>query len=427
MKIIRIVMLCIITLFLCKHKIYAQEILKITVEMAEKQFLENNLQLLAERCNVGIAEAAVVQAKVLNNPTIGIGDINFWKPNAAEELGLSKNSFGNRIVFSVELEQMIRTAGKRRKLVNLEKVSKEIAVQEFETFLLGLKTELRTNLHEIIYLQSYLETIEVLQEAVNNLVQVYKKQTVAGNIAKSELIRLQASLVELETEENELLTELHGLYKNLKILLNIAPDMEISILPSSAVAKNPDEMALNDLFEMAKHSRPEFLLSDLNVKYHEKLLTYEKSQRSPDIALSLNYDRYGGVWKNFVGIGLSLDIPVFNRNQGNIKMAKLQIEQSKYNAEYQKNAILHEIAENYEHYRLTYNYYKKLMDNDFSDDLEDMFDAYSRNLLNKNINMLEYIDFMYAYKTTKQAILIAKKNMEINFAELQFSVNKSEL
>jgi len=106
-------------------------------------------------------------------------------------------------------------------------------------------------------------------------------------------------------------------------------------------------------------------------------------------------------------------------------MAKLKIEQSSYNAEYQKNAILHEIAESYEHYKLKYNYYKKLMNNDFSEDLESIFNAYSRNLLNKNINMLEYIDFMYAYKSAKQAILIAKKNMDTHFVELQFSVNSS--
>jgi cobalt-zinc-cadmium efflux system outer membrane protein len=174
---------------------------------------------------------------------------------------------------------------------------------------------------------------------------------------------------------------------------------------------------------MAKQSHPEFLLSDLNIVYNEELLLYEKSQRAPDLALSLNYDRYGGVWKDFVGVGFSFDIPMFNRNQGNIKMARLQIEQSHYEAEYRKNAILHEVAENYEHYTLNYNFYKKLMDNDFSEDLESVFEAYSRNLLNKNINMLEYLDFMSAYKTTKQAILIAKKNMDINFAELQWSVN----
>jgi cobalt-zinc-cadmium efflux system outer membrane protein len=63
------------------------------------------------------------------------------------------------------------------------------------------------------------------------------------------------------------------------------------------------------------------------------------------------------------------------------------------------------------------------MNNDFSEDLENMLEIYSRNLLNKNINMLEYVDFMYAYKTTKQAILIAKKNLDVNFVELKFSVN----
>jgi cobalt-zinc-cadmium efflux system outer membrane protein len=423
MQIIRIILLCIITISLCRHRVLAQDTLKISIEQAEKQFLEKNLQLLAERCNINIADAAIVQTKLLNNPTIGVNDINFWHPNAGDELGLSPASFGNRIVFSVELEQMIRTAGKRRKLINLEKVSKEIAIQEFETFLLGLKTELRTNLYEIIYLQSYVEVIEVLQESVQNLVQIYKNQTSAGNIAKSELIRLQASLVELETEANEVFTELYKQYKSLKILLNIAPEANISIVSPNAATKNPADILLPDLFETAKLSRPEFLLSDLNIAYNERLLVYEKSQQTPDVGLVLNYDRYGGVWKDFVGLGVRFELPVFNRNQGNIKMAKLQIEQSNYYAEEQKNVIFHEITDNYKRYVLNYNYLKKLKDNDFSEDLEGMFEVYSRNLLNKNINMLEYIDFTYAYKTTKQAILIAKKNVDVNFEELQHSIN----
>ena len=422
MKISKIPLLCI-ALFLCTHiKINAQETITITIEQAEKQFFENNLQLLAERCNISIADAAIVQAKLLNNPTIGVGDINFWTPNADVET-LHATSLLNNTQFSIELEQMIRTAGKRKKMVNLEKVSKEIAIQEFEAFLLGLKTELRTLLHETIYLQSYIDIIKIQQDAISNLVEVYKTQTSAGNIAKSELIRLQSSLIELETEANETRTELFKQYKELKVLLNIKPESTIAILPTLVATKNPDEMQLPDLLEMAQTSRPEFLLSDLNVQYNEKLLVYEKAQRSPDVAVSVNYDRYGGVWKNFVGVGISLDLPVFNHNQGNIKMAKLQIEQSHYNAEHQKNEIYNEIVEIFNSYKMNYQFYNKLMDNDFSEDLEEMLNAYSRNFLNKNINMLEYIDFMYAYKTTKQAILIAKKNLDVSFAELQNSLN----
>jgi len=422
MKILKIALLCIVIVISCKQKITAQDKINITIEEAEKRFLEKNLQILAERCNISIADAAVLQAKVLNNPTIGVGDINFWNPNAATEVESTPNSFGNRIVFSVEVEQMIRTAGKRKKLVNLEKVSKEIAVQEFEAFLLNLKTELRITLYETVYLQSYLNIVKKQQEIIEKLVQAYKNQTILGNVAKSELIRLQSSLIELETEANEIRTELNKQYKDLKILLNFAPETEILVLPT-AVVKSPDEISLADLLEMAKNSRPEFLLSDLNVKYHEKLLVYEKSQRSPDIALSVNYDRYGGVWKNFVGIGISLDIPVFNRNQGNIKMAKYFLEQSNYYAEEQKSRIQQEVAEVYHNYKMNYLFYNKLMENVFSEDLDTMLEVHSRNFLNKNINMLEYIDFMYAYKTTKQAMLLAKKNLETSFAELQCSVN----
>jgi cobalt-zinc-cadmium efflux system outer membrane protein len=52
-----------------------------------------------------------------------------------------------------------------------------------------------------------------------------------------------------------------------------------------------------------------------------------------------------------------------------------------------------------------------------------MFEVYSHYLLNKNISMLEYIDFMDAYKTTKQAMLAAKKNLDVSFAELQHCLN----
>jgi cobalt-zinc-cadmium efflux system outer membrane protein len=424
MEIIRIALLCITILILCKQKVLAQDILEITIEQAEKQFLEKNLQILAERCNISIADAAIAQAKVLNNPTIGVNDINFWNPNAATEVAVAKNTFGSRIIFSVELEQVIRTAGKRRKLVNLEKVSKKIAIQEFETFLLNLKTELKTILYEIVYLQSYKNLIQKNQESIEKLVNIYKNNLNSGNISKSELIRLQSSLIELEMEANEIRAELNKQQKDIKVLLNIKPSTEIFIITeTSVVYKNPDEILLIDLLEMAKNFRPEFLLSDLSVKYYEKILVYEKSQRSPDISLGVNYDRYGGVWKNFIGVGISLDIPVFNRNQGNVKMAKLNIEQSKYNTEYQKNIIQHEITEIYNNYKTNYHFYNKVMAHDFSDDLDNMLEVYSRNFLNKNINMLEYIDFMYAYKTTKQAILVAKKNLDTSFAELQFSVN----
>jgi len=425
MKIIRITVLCAILLMSYAHGILAQNRLEFTVEQAEARFLERNLQLLAERYNIAMADAMILQARLFENPTLTAHDVNFWRPSeVADELNIPHASLGQRVVFSLELEQLITTAGTRRRAVAVERMAREIAVREFEALLLELKIELRTALYETIFLQSYLNVINRQQESIEHLVEQFRRQTMAGNIARTELIRLQASLIEIISEANELRMELNEQHRKLIALLNLAPGTEIYILPSESAMKNPDEIVLADLFELARNARPEFLLADLNVQYSERVLRYEQSHRVPDLTLSLQYSRYDGMWGNFVGVGVGFDIPVFNRNQGNIRVARFQVEQEMHNAEFERNAVFQEIVESFNNYRMSYNFYRQIADSDFFEELENLLEIYSRNLLNRNINMLEFIDFMEAYRTAKEAVLTAQRNLNTSFAELQFSVNQ---
>jgi cobalt-zinc-cadmium efflux system outer membrane protein len=43
----------------------------------------------------------------------------------------------------------------------------------------------------------------------------------------------------------------------------------------------------------------------------------------PDITIGSTYDQNSSYARNFVGLEISLPLPIFNRNQGNIKNAKL--------------------------------------------------------------------------------------------------------
>ena len=51
-----------------------------------------------------------------------------------------------------------------------------------------------------------------------------------------------------------------------------------------------------------------------------------------------------------------------------------------------------------------------------------MLNVYTKNLLNKNISMLEFIDFMDSYKTNKETLLSARKKVNTQFEELQYTV-----
>ncbi|WP_029902725.1 TolC family protein [Prevotella sp. 10(H)] len=400
------------------------QIVRLDSEQIQSLFLTNNLELIVSRYNIDISDAAVTQAKLWNNPTLSVSNVNLWSTGKQrEELSeIASYTFAKNTEFSIELSQLIQTANKRGKLIRREKVSKEIALHEFEEVMRGLKAELRKSVCEIQYSQSYLKVLNNQHESLFQLIESYKKQVQQGNIAKNELLRLQSSLLELENEINETREEFIEKAKTLKVLLNLSPLTEIEITANQKTNKAPDALILSELFIKAEESRPDMKVYNLQTQFFKKSLDYEKSLRVPDITISAAYDRYGGVWKDFIGLGVSIDLPFFNRNQGNIKAAKISMKQNSYITQHQMNIIHHEISASYNNYINAYSFYKRINEESLLPELDDMLSAYTKNLMNRNISMLEYIDFMEAYKTNKQTMLNARKKMNIQFEELQYTV-----
>lgn len=400
------------------------ETLRLDREEIETLFLKNNLALIIERYNVSMADAAIAQAKLWDNPSLAVSGINPWSTQAQQNeiQDRATSSFLRHTQASVELSQLIRTANKRGKLIKRESVSKEMAVQEFEDVLRGLKAELRNSIYSIHYYQAYFSVLTNQHLSVSRLVEAYNKQTLSGNIAKSELLRLQAALIELEDEMNEARGDLIEQEKTLKVLLNINPLTRIQIDGIVSVGKAPADMVLSELLLLADESRPDRKRSALLTLYHQKAWAYEKAQRIPDLSISVNYDRYGGVWKNFFGIGVSIDLPFLNRNQGNIRSARYSLEQSRSQAELQLNVIRHEVTAAYSNYVNSYAFYEKIRNNSLLPELDALLDVYAKNLLNRNISMLEYLDFIEAYKTNKKTLLGAEKKTNMQFEELQYLV-----
>lgn len=403
--------------------------LKLKPEEIESIFLENNLSIISEKLNIDIAEAVITQAKLWENPNISINQVNLWssdKQREGEETVIPPlfGSVGKNTEFNIELTQLLLTAGKRGKLVEREKFAKEISIQEFEEILRGLKIELRKIINEIIYQQAYLKVLETQKDYLSQLTEAYKKQVNEGNIPKSELLRLRSSQLEYENETYELLTELEENRKQLKILLGYDPLFQIEIVSEPVKYILPESLNLNGLFETAFEYRPENKFYKAQHEYSLRNLKYEKAMAIPDLELNVNYDRYGGVWKDFVGFGISMDLPLFNRNQRNIKIAKIQTQQTKILEKQFRLQLQQEIVSAYNNYETAYNLYKTITDDELLNELDGMLEIYGRNLLNRNISMLEYIDFMEAYKNNKQIILNAEKNLRLQIEELKYTIGK---
>lgn len=406
----------IILVTLGYFKAAAQETITLSSKQIESLFLKQNIELIAYKLNISIADAAIAQAKVWENPEFSISDINFWKKNGDVPYQ-----------FSVELTQMVSLSASKSKLRNLEKVGKDIAVKEFEELLRGLKFELRKSINEIVHLQERAKIAETEKNLLEEIIKGYQFQYEKGNISKNELIRLQTALFAVEGELAEINTYLNASYKIMKNLIFIEPNSKIILVDSPQSLPLPISINPNHLIEIALKLRPDINISELQLEYHKKDITYQKSLSIPNLSMGLKYDQNGGVWNKFVGVGVGIEVPIFNRNQGEIKKAKINLQQSQLNARKESTMVKNEIIEAYENYVIAYLFAEKGKTNPALSELDGMLGIYSKNLLAKNISMVEFVDFMQSYRSSKEMLLKAQIDVSLSFEQLQFSVGQDIL
>ena len=404
--------------------------LKLSRLQFEEIFLKQNLVLLAERFKIDQAEAMVLQAKLWPNPNVSLTDINLWATDKQlsyldEPLPQVFGNAAKNTQFSVQLEQQIITSGKRRKQINLEKVGVNVAEQEFEELLRQLKYDFRNTLTELQYLQLYSKVFFKQRDLIQNLLKAYKKQLESNHISKGDYMRLQTLQFELSREINELTKAKNENEKDLKIFLSLTNQTNLFVLEDDF---NPDlqklqSMEVLNLQANLLEQRPDIKLSDLENELFKSLLIYEKSQVLPDINLNASYDRGGGVWPSFFGFGLSIDLPVFDRNQGAIKYAKLGIENTQLRSDEIRLRAQAEFNQTYKDFLSALAFYETI-ETDFEQDLDDIFKSYTRNFLNRNISMLHYLDFQDAYLENKKIILESKKEIHLQLETLQYTIGK---
>lgn len=388
---------------------------------AEALFLDKNISLISEKLNIDIADAQVIQAKLWPNPTLTIGEINLWSNATAQQLPPLWGNYGKTQQVNAELEQLIQTAGKRKKLIAMEKVNAEIAKEYFKTFLRSLKIEFRDNLTDLQYNQAQEAVYQKQLSSMQTLLKAYANQVKQGNIGKGEYVRLKASELQYLKEINDLQKENNALQKELKVLMNLPATSFIKLTDEGFVPvnKNIEDINLANLMESAIENRPDMKVLKLGNEYNDNKYKYERAMRTPDVTLGISYDRGASLMNDFVGVGFSLDLPFFNRNQGNVKAAKIAINQGKLLTEEKTLSIQSEVLQTYQDFITTKKLYESA-DASFEGDLDKLLESYRKNFLQRNTSMLEYLDFVDAYLDNKSILLNSKKDLNKNLEELRY-------
>ena len=280
--------------------------------------------------------------------------------------------------------------------------------------------DFRNNLSAMQYNQPKNVVYQKQLQSFQNLVKAYEIQVKQGNISQGDYIRLKASELEFLNEINAIKIENNALQSEMKKLLHLAPTTFIKIDQEDII---PDMTAVNNLniqkvIDEVENYRPDVKLAKLNEKYNQKKYDYQKALKTPDITLEASYDRGGNIMRNFFGLGFSIDLPVFDRNQGNIKAAQFSVEQSKLNKEELLNSAQAEIFETYNNFKAV----QKLYENqgaDYQQKLDKMLESYLLSFKNRNISLLVYLDYVEAYLSNKMILLDTQKELNNRLEEFK--------
>ncbi len=264
------------------------------------------------RAQWAVARAAQATASARPNPTVGI--VPGYSTNAPS---------GTSPWFpALSLDFPLETAGKREQRTAAEKFSAEAARLAVLSAAWQVRGDLRRALLEAVNASHHLPLLQAVAEAQRTLVHLLEQRVAAGSIAAGEvsaariaLVRADASMVEARGQ----LTIARGhIAAALGIPVAGITDLALddSLVPGAAPL---DETALAAARRESLQSRADVLGALARYESAQAALQLETAKRYPDIHLGPGYQWDQG--QNKWSLGLTIELPLFNRNEGPIAEA----------------------------------------------------------------------------------------------------------
>ena len=387
---------------------------KLTFQDAEKQFLENNLSLLAQKYNVEASKALIQQAKLWDNPVLST-DQNIHTSGSNKFFDHSK---GNGQVF-VQLNQVFTTAGKRGKQVQVAKDDAMVQEAAFNDLMRNLKYNLQLDFSQLATLNAQEKVYQNEITSATNLVQAIQKSYDAGNTSMKDLIRLKALLFGLQNDMVENNRQINDLQTELKTLLQTKEtafvDPIINDKPTETVA-----LDIPALIEQAKTNRPDYLSNQYQLSSATHNLAYQRALAVPDITIGASYDKNSNYAPNDYGLEIGLPLPFFNRNQGNIKSAKYNIQSQESTLKQNELQLKNDVVAAVNQYKLNQQLFST-QQIEFNEQYDKLFNSMLKSFQQRQISLIEFVDFFDTYKDTKLKILQQQYNLQKSIADLNFA------
>lgn len=344
--------------------------------------LSHNPRLLAKAQEVEAKKSAFQASKRLANPSL---ELNIGK-------GKSYDSTVRRDTEGLSLSQPLENPFKRHYRVQMYENDWEASEHLLRFLRLETVYEIKMLFYELLLLKNKEELAQKNLESLEETYQLILKRVKLGETRELEAIKLYVETLKAKNELNKTRTEWELARENLnKSLGNVLPS-DFSIL--GKLEYRPQPLGEQSLLSKALASHPLIKGKEKDLEFAESQLKYIRWQRLPDFELSgfINEELHG---KN-KGIGVSLDIPLWNFKSKEIAQAESLLEKQNQELRALRMDIVTEVKSRLNEQRLseqTLNLYHEGLLKQAEESLKISEESYKQG----EISLIDYLDSQRTY------------------------------
>jgi cobalt-zinc-cadmium efflux system outer membrane protein len=320
----------------------AQSTTLISLDQAIDLALAHNHSLKASRTLILQNQAQEITANLRPNPSLGVDTqfIPFFSPQDFSGTNLDQTQqfdIGLSYLFERGRKRQHRlqaardqTAVTRAQITDAERTLAFNVGQQFVSVLLAEST-----------LQFALEDLKDFQQTVD----ISQAQFKAGYIGEGDFLKIKLQLLQFQTDVSSArLAKMEALVALRQFLGYDAVPADFDVIGD--LAYQPLQIKLEDLQMRALRERPDFRAAELGITAAQSQYLLAKANSKVDVTGTYDFTHVSG--ENTGSIFASFELPIFNRNQGEIARTNYAVAQAKEQEQSASDTVLSDVANAYE-------------------------------------------------------------------------------
>jgi len=366
----------------------------ITLDQAIQMALEHNHNLLAARTTIQQNEAEEITANLRPDPVL-LGDsqfLPFFQPS-----NFSADYLDNTAQFDLGLSYLFERGKKRQHRLQAAKdqtaVTRSLVADNERT----LTYNVTTNFINVELAESTLELANQDLKSFQETVDITEARYKAGSIGLDDLLKMKLQLLQFQTDVAQAkLAQVQGL-SDLRQLLGyeqVNADYDVD----ASFDYQPMKGNLEDMQAAALKSRPDLQAAQQGITAANSAFNLQKAIGKRDVTGQISYTHLGDL--NDVSLFGSMQLPIFDRNQGEIKRAGIVITQAQEQQLYVNGQVLTDVRDAYEGWRAN-DEVVGLYRSGYLDDAQQSLDITDYAYKHGAASLLDFLDAERSFRATQ--------------------------